>query len=354
MSSGTIGDIKLPLRIGVVGTGFGQQVHIPAFRTDSRCTVTAVCNSTPERAQKIASILNIEKYFGGWTQLVDDEEIDAISIAVPPYLQEEIALAAIQAGKHIFCEKPLSTSVKTAQLIVENALKANVANLIDFEFPEIPQWQMAKKYLDTDQLGSLHYVYITWHVETYANRKKLSSWKTNSQQGGGVLNSFVSHCFYYIEWMLGPIKSLCSTLSKSPLDQRDGDTTALMHLVLKSGVTISLNVCSSAALGSGHRLEFYGDKATMVLHNKTSDYVSGFELLLGDHQSMNLASIHTDDWVSKDEDGRVKAVSRLTHRFIDWIMDGSAQNPSLAAGLRVQQLIEATKQSNQKQHWIVI
>ena len=344
-------NFKLPLRVGIIGTGFGQQVHIPAFKSDPRCIVAAICSK--ERAKEIAETHNIEKYFTAWQELVHDHEVDFVAIAVPPYLQERIASESFEAGKLVFCEKPLSTSISSARLLADKAVKTNLINMIDFEFPEIPQWKRAKKYIETDQLGAIHYVCINWHVETHANRNLTTSWKSDFCQGGGILNLFVSHCFYNIEWILGEIKSLRTLLTKSPLDSRNAPTVCLIHLILESGATVSLNVCSSASLSNSHRLEFYGNRASMILENQTSDPITGFKLFFGDRESKMLEPItHNDDWMENSGDGRVKAVSCLISRFIDGVVSGKAQNPDLLSGLRVQQLIEAAQQSSQSQQWV--
>jgi predicted dehydrogenase len=225
MLTGTKKDLQQsPIRIGIIGTGFGQAVHIPSFKADPRCSVMAICNARESEGRHIANTHNIQKYFSDWKRLLQDKDIDAVSIAVPPYLQEKIAVEALTLGKPVFCEKPLATSIASAQAIADIATKANLANLIDFEFPEICQWIKAKNYIETSRLGNIYYVCINWHVETYANRNKLSSWKSDPDQGGGILNQFVSHCFYNIEWLLGPIKSLSAIGGKSSQDLRNGDT----------------------------------------------------------------------------------------------------------------------------------
>src|SRR3954447_3713056 len=97
------------VRVGIVGTGFGRQVHLPAFRAHPNCEVVAVCASRLERAQDAAARHGIERAFGDWRELVA-ADLEAIALAVPPAVQFEIALAAVRAGKAIFCEKPLAAT----------------------------------------------------------------------------------------------------------------------------------------------------------------------------------------------------------------------------------------------------
>src|SRR4051812_46285427 len=133
--------------IGVIGIGFGQYVHVPAFRTDPRCEVRAICASSLERAQTAAQKLNIDKAYGDAQQLIEDASIDAVSIAVPPYLQPALIEAAARAGKHIFCEKPLGISSDEIIPAVNAVRQANVRSAVNFIFPENLAWQKAKQLI---------------------------------------------------------------------------------------------------------------------------------------------------------------------------------------------------------------
>src|SRR5258708_1999650 len=112
---------QAPIRIGVVGIGFGQHVHVPAFRRDLRVRVDAICASSPERAGAVAERWSIPRARGEWRAMVDDPDLDALALSVPPRLQAEIALATVQAGKHLFAEKPLASCIAEAKAIVDAA-----------------------------------------------------------------------------------------------------------------------------------------------------------------------------------------------------------------------------------------
>jgi predicted dehydrogenase len=113
-----------------------------------------------------------------------------------------------------------------------------------------------------------------------------------------------------------------------------------------------LNICSSASFNNCHRLEFYGDQGVMILQNLTEDYIRGFELFFGDCDGKNLCSVECGEDLSHNADGRIQVVSRLVKRFLDAILTGSAQRPNLVDGLRVQQLIEAAKESMKNRRWV--
>jgi predicted dehydrogenase len=242
----------------------------------------------------------------------------------------------------------MATSASVASDMVSEAQRAGVANMVDFEFPEIEAWRRAKSILDSGSLGPLRHIAVVWNVETYANRHGLRSWKTSAEGGGGVLNAFVSHAFYYLEWFVGSIGRLSARLLRMPGDERTGDTLAVLCLELESGLPVSISVSSHAFLGSGHRVEFYGQEGTLMLDNRTADYIQGFKLFYGTRASNRLEVVASDD--PKDTvtiDGRIDAVARLTKRFVNWIKTGLPSAPNFQDGLRVQKLLEAAWLSHQ-------
>jgi predicted dehydrogenase len=334
------------IRVGVVGAGFGRQVHVPAFRAEPRCQVVAIAASTRERAQAAAGMMGIEKAFGSWRDMVEDEEIEAISIATPPGVQAHIARAAIDRRKAVFCEKPLAVTEADAREMSAAADRAGVANMVDFEFPEVAEWQRAKALIDGGGIGPLRQIAVHWSTETYANREKLNSWKTRTEDGGGTLGNFVSHVFYYLEWLAGPILEVSARLFRAPDDGRAGDSFDALALRFESGAACAVSVNAAAFPGSGHRVELYGETGAIWLENVTADYMSGFRLLHGTRNSGRMEQIAGGAPLA-GVDGRIAAVSRLTSRFADWIDKGTAANPDFRSGLRVQQLISAARRSHE-------
>jgi predicted dehydrogenase len=341
-----------PVRIGVVGIGYGQQVLVPAFRSDPRCEVTGIAASTDDRAAKAAHQIGVPHSFGDWRALIDSPHVDAVAISVPPTLQPEIVSAALMNGKAVFCEKPLGVSMAAVATLAEAAAKANLPNLVDFLFPEIPTWIKTKKMLDSGALGSLRHVDLHWSVETYANKMGLESWKTRPDDGGGALSNFFSHSFYYLEWLLGPITRLSATLIRAPGDDRPGETIVAMTLDFRSGILATATLNTAAPLTHTHRLMFHGDEGTMMLENATADYVTGFRLSHGIRSSEALQPIEIPGNFADSVDGRILASAKLGSRWLDWIQSGVPANPTIQDGLRVQSLLEAARKSHQSGTWI--
>ena len=332
------------IRLGIVGLNYGRTVLLPAFRADTRCEVAALCGSNEGRARAAASAAGVAKAYGDWRALIADKDIDAVAIATLPSLQAEIARAALAAGKPVFAEKPMASTLDDARAMRDAA--QGLTTGIDFNFHQIASWQRAKAMLDGGEIGALRHVTVHWHIENRSVQMRMKNWKTLSDDGGGVLGNFISHCFHYLEWFCGPLASLSARLGGLP-DGGDLQTTVTMALGFASGAPGSLSMSCASYLGSGHRIEFYGEDGTLMLINTGSDYMRGFDLLHAERPAAALARMPVEDATDAQyPDGRIAPVSRLAARFLDAIKKGGTMQPGFAEGFRVQHLIDAAQRSH--------
>jgi predicted dehydrogenase len=334
------------IRLGVVGSNYGVNVLVPAFRADTRCTVIALAGHEAAKTIRLARETRIAKACVGWRELVDDEQIDAVAIAVPPAVQPEIAAAALNCGKPVFLEKPLAADTAGARLVRNAAERSGRPVMIDFEFPELPAWSRARELVAGGAIGRLRQASVIWHTENRAVRERLRSWKTGGP-GGGVLGNLASHSFHYLEQFCGPIGTVSAQLAQLP-GTSDVQMSVAAAGLFANGALFTLSVSCGAYLGSGHRFELYGDDGTVALANATADYMRGFELFYAHRPANSLSRIETPDpFDNPDSDGRIAPVSRLAARFLDAIEGKTQPHPGVAEALRVQCLIEAAMRSHQ-------
>lgn len=335
------------IRLGIVGCNFGRAVLLPAFRADPRCVVVALAGTDIAKTREIAQAEGIGMPFGDWRDLTDHRDIDAVAIAVPPRLQPDIAIRALKAGKAAFVEKPLAANLEAAQAVHDQAKLSGRPVMIDFEFCELPAWRHAKTLLDAGALGRLRHVAVTWHVENYATRTRLKSWKTDGSDGGGALGNFVSHCFYYLEYFCGPMNDMSANLFSLPDATSASESSVSVSGTFRSGTAYMLSMSAASYLGSGHCIAFHGEDGTLVLSNRTNDYMRGFELWHARRPSTSLERIDIPDMDDAHyPDGRIAPVSRLAERFIDAIEKNTRTAPGIDAGLRVQHLIHLAQVSH--------
>jgi predicted dehydrogenase len=341
------------IRIGIVGCNYGRLVHLPAFRLDQRCEVVALAGTNAQRTAELAKACSIPIAFGKWEDLVVDPTVDAVTIAAPPSLQPVIALRALKIGKPVFAEKPIAATTAEAQTMVRAAAASGLATMIDFNFSAILAWRKAKELLDQDAIGRLRHVTVNWNVENYGTRMRIKNWKSMGNEGGGALGNFVSHSFHYLERFCGQITGLSARVSGLP-DEPAMETNAAVSMSFDSGASGSLVMSCASYLGSGHRIEFYGEDGTMTLINPTPDYMRGFELRLARRPATALTTVEIDDALDRrfPADGRIAPVSRLAAAFLDAIVDGGTAVPGFAAGLRVQLLLDTARRANTSGCWL--
>src|SRR4028119_1641122 len=119
--------------IAVVGTGFGQKIHIPGFKNHPRTQVVAVYHRDIEKAKAIASAHNIPHVCDRLEDALTLPDVAAVSISTPPFLHYEMAKATLQAGKHLLLEKPMTLSATEAQELYQVATAKGVVAMMDFE-----------------------------------------------------------------------------------------------------------------------------------------------------------------------------------------------------------------------------
>lgn len=343
------------IRIGIVGVNYGRLVLLPAFRADARCQVAAFAGSNEARTAEHTRAANVPKAYGDWRALIADKDIDAIVIATTPALQTQVALAALDAGKPVFAEKPMASTLDEARAMLDAANKSGLPTGIDFNFHEIMAWQRAKAMLDEGAIGKLRHVTVHWHVENYSIQHRMRNWKTLRDDGGGVLGNFISHCFHYLEWFVGPLAGLQAKVGGLPGDD-DLDTTVAMALQYASGPLVSLSMSCASFRGQGHRIEFFGEDGTLVLENRTADYMRGFVLSYA-RRPGELTVVPIDDPADAGQpDGRIAPASRLAAKFLNAIVGAPRYKPNaapdFAAGFRVQQLIDAAQRANREGRFV--
>ena len=330
------------IRVGVVGTRFGAQVHVPAFRADSRCVVAAIAGRDPERARAAALALDVPASHGDWRSLVADPDIDAVSIALPPREQPAVVIEAARLGKHVFCEKPLAATLLAAEEAFASATRAGVVHAIDFLFPEIPAWARAKALLASGAIGRPRHFSYTWRIETYASRTGADSWKNRDEEGGGAVGNFLSHVIFNIEWLLDRVVGLDRVARRGAVG---AGAFCDCVAVLAGGMHGSIAISTDAYLGGGHEIRVFGDAGTLVLRNGTADYASGFEVFVGTRQSGGL-EVDTPALPQQGGDGRISPVVLVVRRFLDAIERGGVMTPDLEDGVRVQQWLQRAAMSH--------
>lgn len=355
-----------PIKVAVVGTGFGEKVHIPGFKEHPETEVVAVYHRDLSKAEAIASTHDIPYAFTNLDDLLSLESLDAVSIATPPFLHYEMAKKVLMAKKHLLLEKPMTLTTSEIEEIHALAQQNNLIAIPDFEFRFIPAWQLLAEYLQKGYVGKKYLIKIDWLVASRANPERPWNWYSRADLGGGVLGAIGSHCFDYINWLFGPVQRLCGFLncaipwrpdpvSNYALKAVDSDDTTLIMLELADGTPCQVSLSSVTNNGRGHWLEIYGDQGTLVLGSSNlKDYVHGFRLLAAPPDKP-LTEVEIPKRLAFPQvysDGRLAPFIRVVDTWVQGIKQGQPTTPSLEDGIYSQLLVNLTQESHRQKCWV--
>src|SRR5215217_3867873 len=193
---------KLPVGIGIIGTGFARTTQIPGFRDCMGARVVAIASRHRERAEAIAKEFGIEHFTDDWQELVAHTAVDLVSVVTPPSTHMEIALAALEHRKAVLCEKPMALNAAEAARMMEKAKPAGVLALIDHELRFLNSRRVMRGMLQTGAIGSVRHCNYVFRSDYRGVADRNWDWWSDAAMGGGALGAIGSHVIDSFRWML--------------------------------------------------------------------------------------------------------------------------------------------------------
>jgi len=210
--------------VGLIGSGFMGRCHANAFRSVGGLFdlpvephLSILADAGEDLAEAAARNLGFARSTGDWRMLIDDPAVDIVAITAPNILHEPIALAAIAAGKTVYCEKPLSTTAASALKMTEAAENSGVTTVVGFNFLRNPMIKLAREIIAAGEIGEVT-GFRGRHAENYmASAEAAHSFRTDPE-GGGALADIGSHIVSMARYLLGPIVEVhadCRTIHRT-------------------------------------------------------------------------------------------------------------------------------------------
>ena len=196
----TPGKKKETLNAGVVGLRMGRE-HVDGFGK-SKANVLAVCDIDAAKVKAVQEEFAVPMAFADFDEMLACEDLDVVSIALPNHLHEPFTVKALEAGKHVLCEKPMAMNATEAQRMVDASASAGLKLMIRFNFRFQPASRVLKQYVDAGELGDVYYARTAWI------RKRgfpgLGSWFVQKKlSGGGPLIDLGVHRLDLALWLMG-------------------------------------------------------------------------------------------------------------------------------------------------------
>jgi predicted dehydrogenase len=206
------------IRIGLIGTGGMGKAHATAFKNvplvfgnePGRPVLEIVADIEAKAVEKWAGDFGFPRWTTNWQEIIEDPHVEVVDITTPNHLHAEMAIAAAQAGKHIYCEKPLATTSADAARIVEAVEKSGVISIVGFNYLKNPAQAFARQLIASGELGEITLFRGTFDQDFLADPNVPFSWRLDRALAGtGALGDLGSHTIAFAHFLVGDILEVC-------------------------------------------------------------------------------------------------------------------------------------------------
>jgi predicted dehydrogenase len=370
---------KAKLRIGLIGSGFMGKAHAFGYATATRVfdlpydlELHTLADIDEKAAAKAAAALGFSHATSNWRTMVADPAIDVVNITAPNALHKEMALAAIAAGKHVYCEKPLAPLAADAREMAEAAEAAGVKSQVGFNYLCNPMLGLAREMITAGELGEIR-GYRGVHAEDYMADSAGPFTFRHDPAGGGALADIGSHALATAEFLLassaGPITRVlgdCVTMIPERPDGKGGkrrvevDDVGRAFLRFASGATGSVEgnwIATGRKMQ--HDFEVYGTKGALAFSQERFNELhffstedrrgrQGFRRIEAapEHPPYGLFCVAPGHQLGFNDLKAIEAAG-----FLDAVAGRGPEPFNFRAGLRIQTLVEAIHASSRAGAW---
>jgi predicted dehydrogenase len=254
----------MTVKVGVIGLGaIGERV-IHKFIQHEMTEVVAVCDVSEERLKNIQDKYNVITY-KNYHDMLRDEAITLVYLAVPPKYHHRIALDVIAAKKHLLCEKPLANSISEAEEMAAAAVDANLVNAMNFPMVYSNVFQKFKEIVQSGKMGEVNRVEVQMHFTTWPRSWQQNDWIASREQGG-FIREVGPHYIQMILDVFGGVQNI-QTFVDYPEDPSVCEKGFISRMELQDGTTVLFNGLSGIGQKEHISFKVFGDKGTVDLIN---------------------------------------------------------------------------------------
>jgi predicted dehydrogenase len=378
-----------PLRVAQIGYAFMGAAHSHAWRTAPRvfelpCGVemAVICGRTPDATEAAARNMGWAEWSTSWREVVERDDVDVVDICTPGDSHAEIAIAALQAGKHVLCEKPLGNTVPEAEEMTaaaDAAAERGVRSMVGFNYRRLPAMALARQLVTAGSLGDIRHIRAKYQQDWIVDPEFPLVWRLQKDKAGsGALGDIGAHIIdlaqFVIDQLLVGVSATMETfVKKRPLPTASAGLAASGGGGAELGdVTVDDAAVFFARTQAGALATFEATRFATGRKNGMGIEVYGSAGSLSfDFESMNELHVY-DATVPASEAGfrRVLVTEpehpyvaawwppghvlgyehTFTHEVVDFVTDvatGRDPSPSFREGLQVQRVLDAVEQSSE-------
>jgi predicted dehydrogenase len=380
------------LNVGLIGYKFMGKAHSNAFRKVGMffdpsvdIVMKAICGRDEEWVKQSAAKFGWQGYETSWEKLVQRDDIDMVDITAPSNVHKEIAIGAAEAGKHIFCEKPLALTLKDAREMLSAVEKNNVKHQIGFNYRFAPAIQLAKKLIDDGMLGEIYHFRGLYLQDWIIDPEFPLVWRLDKKvAGSGSLGDLGAHIIDLARFLVGEFDKVIGMnktfIKERPIVERmEGLSAAAQEDAPKGEVTVDdatlfLTEFNNGALGSfettrfangnknGMSFEINGSKGSVKFEfermnelwyysSEDPEGVQGFRLI----QATEAVHPYVSAWWPPGHViGYEHTFVHELYEFVEAIAQDKQPCPDFNDGVKCSQILEAVDLSIAERQWIEV
>jgi predicted dehydrogenase len=374
------------IKTAIFGTGFMGRVHLEGVRRVESVEAVAIVGRNLDAAKRLASGFGVPKVTSDYREVLRDPAIDAVHICTPNAQHFSMAKDALEAGKHVLCEKPLTTTVAESEELVALAAKKGLRNCVCHNLRYYPQVQQIRRLRESGELGDVLVVQGTYSQDWLLYDTDWN-WRVDSKAGGAsrCMADIGSHWFDMAEHLSGlRLASLCADLQtfhptrkqpkhsvetfankmmgpedyiETPIDTEDfGAVVFRMGTRTRGSMTASQ---VSAGRKNGLRIEVYGTKASATWAQERPDELwvghrdRGNEIFVKDPSLLAPGARSYADLPGGHSEGYDDTFKQVFRRFYASIASGGApEYPQFSDGLRQMVILNSVLESSTSRAWV--
>jgi predicted dehydrogenase len=366
------------LGVGLIGTGYMGKCHALAwnavktvFGDVERPRLVHLAEANAELAQSRASEFGFEKATSDWRQLIADPEVDVVSVTTPNQFHAEMAIAALDAGKHVWCEKPMAPSLEEAERMAAAARASGRVAILGYNYIQSPAVRFIDKLMKSDAIGLLTHFRLEMDEDFMADSEAPFSWRSQASSGYGALDDFAVHPLSLIATLIGLPSEVFGEMSKPYPNRPDGagrrevetfDIAASL-LRMADGASGAIQV-SRCAWGRKSRLQLqlFGAGGAIVFDQERFNEV-GLFVAAGPEEARGFKQIlmgpaHPpyDRFIAAP--GHQLGFNDLkiieAHELLNRILGRPALTVDFEAGLAIERTVHAIARSSREGRWITV
>jgi len=333
------------VRVGVIGLGMGRH-HARAYYESAKAELVALCDLDQKLLTQFKEVYPKAATYTHYEEMFTKGGLDAVSVALPNYLHAEVTIAALRAGLHVLCEKPMALNAQQAQEMLQVARETGKKLMIHFNYRFSPPSQFLKRYVDEGHLGQIYYAQTRWLRARGIPR--LGSWfGIKELSGGGPLIDLGVHRLDLAMWLMGYPKAisvsastfdlLASRLAREARARFDVEDLATALIRLDNGATLNLEVSWAGGTEKQEDMltAIHGTEGAVIQRNRGEGYE--FEALILRDIAGTLTEVSPRLYPSP-------CPSAIEH-FLDCILNDCPPEASAENGVEMMRILDAIYRS---------